>query len=101
MTPIRVEEIKELDLDKNILVDVRTVSEQARGMIEGAISIDVNNMRDQLDQLDKDKTIIIYCAVGVRGHTASRILKQKGYKVRNLLGGYTMYQVVTGNYKVQ
>jgi len=100
MTPIRAEEIKDLDLSQNILVDVRTASEQKRGMIEGAIAIDVNTLRDSLDLLDQEKTIIIYCAVGVRGHTASRILKQKGYKVKNLIGGYTMYEVVTGEYKI-
>lgn len=46
----------------------------------------------QLDMLPKDKELIIYCRVGLRGYVAERLLEQKGYKVRNLAGGWLYYE---------
>jgi peroxiredoxin family protein/TusA-related sulfurtransferase len=46
-----------------------------------------------LDELPKDKEILVFCQVGLRGYIAYRILKQKGFKVRNLSGGYKTYQL--------
>jgi rhodanese-related sulfurtransferase len=43
-----------------------------------------------LNEIDKNREIIVYCQVGLRGYYAERILKQHGYKVRNLSGGYKM-----------
>lgn len=42
--------------------------------------------------LPKDKELIIYCRVGLRGYVAERLLEQKGYKVRNLAGGWLYYE---------
>ena len=58
------------------------------GHIEGALNIPVDNLRERLDELDKDKEIIEYCQVGLRGYVASSILSQKGYRVKNITGGY-------------
>ena len=46
-----------------------------------------------MDELPKDKEILVFCQVGLRGYIAYRILKQKGFKVRNLSGGYKTYQL--------
>jgi NADPH-dependent 2,4-dienoyl-CoA reductase/sulfur reductase-like enzyme/rhodanese-related sulfurtransferase len=82
--------------DKNaVLLDVRNPTEiGVLGTIEEAINIPVNDLRDNLDRLPKDKTINIFCAVGLRGYVAYRLLKQLGYKVKNITGGYTTYQMV-------
>ena len=92
-------EIKDLDIEKNIIVDVRTKDERELGYIDGAISIPVNDIRERLGELDKSKTIIVYCAIGLRAYIATRILVQNGFKVRNLLGGYSLYKIATGDYK--
>jgi NADPH-dependent 2,4-dienoyl-CoA reductase/sulfur reductase-like enzyme/rhodanese-related sulfurtransferase len=81
--------------DDAVLIDVRSPAEiGVLGTIEEAMNIPVNNLRDQLDRLPKDKTLVVFCAVGLRGYVAYRLLKQLGYKVRNLSGGYTTYQMV-------
>ena len=73
-------------------MDVRTPGElQATGFIEGAVNIPVDTLRHRMDELPKDKEIIIYCAVGLRGHVAYRQLVNSGFKARNLIGGYRTY----------
>ncbi|MFD2114684.1 CoA-disulfide reductase [Paenibacillus yanchengensis] len=84
-------ELAERPIDETVLVDVRTKEEHDRGHIAGSISIPVDELRDRLDELDKNKEIWVYCQVGLRGYTASRILSQHGFNVRNLTGGYKSY----------
>ncbi len=98
MIPIRSHEIKDLDLNDVVIVDVRTPYEVEYGKINGSINIPVDELRDRLDELPKDKEIIIYCAVGFRGYLATSILGNNGYKAKNLLGGYSFYRKVEKNY---
>ncbi|MFL0246655.1 CoA-disulfide reductase [Candidatus Clostridium stratigraminis] len=82
---------KDLDQLKNedyILVDVRTEEEYNNGHIKNAINIPVDSLREKLEELDKNKTIVEYCQVGLRGYVADRILSQNGFKVYNVTGGY-------------
>ncbi|CAH1192119.1 Coenzyme A disulfide reductase [Paenibacillus auburnensis] len=81
------------NLDSTMLVDVRSELEHANGHIEGSINLPVDELRNRLDELDPSKEIWVYCQVGLRGYTASRILTQKGFKVKNLTGGYKTYQI--------
>lgn len=81
------------NLDSTMLVDVRSELEHANGHIEGSINLPVDELRNRLDELDPSKEIWVYCQVGLRGYTASRILIQKGFKVKNLTGGYKTYQI--------
>ena len=74
--------------DSSILVDVRSEEEYLNGHIEGAINIPVDQLRERLGELDKNKTIIEYCQVGLRGYIADRILQQNGFKVYNITGGF-------------
>ncbi len=70
------------------LLDVRSEGEHKRGAIPGSLLIPVDELRDRLDEVPAGP-IVVHCAVGVRGHTAVRILKQSGWTdVRNLDGGY-------------
>ncbi len=88
-------EIIDADLTKVQLVDVRTQLEWDLGTIEGAIHIPLDEMRDRLNELPKDKELIIFCQVGLRGYLATRILKQNGFTgVKNLSGGCKTYQPV-------
>lgn len=88
MDVITPEEIVSYSKENAILLDVRTEIEFNNGHIEGALNIPVDNLRDRLDELDKNKEIIEYCQVGLRGYVASRILSEHGYKVKNVTGGY-------------
>lgn len=74
-----------------IILDVRSNTETQDGIIPGAINISLDGLRDQLGQLSKDKEYLTYCQVGLRGYLACRILSQKGFKCRNLSGGYQTY----------
>jgi NADPH-dependent 2,4-dienoyl-CoA reductase/sulfur reductase-like enzyme/rhodanese-related sulfurtransferase len=72
------------------LIDVRTATEFAAGAIPGAINIDVNKIRDNLERI-AGENVIVHCAVGQRGHIATQILRGHGKKVRNLDGGYATW----------
>ncbi|WP_037284646.1 FAD-dependent oxidoreductase [Saccharibacillus sacchari] len=78
--------------ENSILLDVRSDLEHRGGHIPGSISIPVDELRGRLNELDPAKKIWVYCQVGLRGYTASQILRQHGYDVRNLSGGYKTYR---------
>jgi NADPH-dependent 2,4-dienoyl-CoA reductase/sulfur reductase-like enzyme/rhodanese-related sulfurtransferase len=81
--------------DEYFLLDVRSAMEVKNGMIEGAVNYPVDELREFIDDIPQDKKIIIYCAVGMRGYIASRILMQSGFEqVYNLSGGYKTYQLM-------
>jgi rhodanese-related sulfurtransferase len=75
-----------------LLLDVRTAREFAEGAIPGAINIPVDELRKRMGELPKDKEILAYCRVGLRGYIGTRILAQAGYKVRNLSGGWLTWE---------
>lgn len=83
--------------NNRILLDVRTAREVARGMIDGSIHIPIDDLRDRLDEIPRDKEIITICEVGLRSYLAYRILTQNGYACRNLSGGYRGYRMAIGN----
>ncbi|MBP1625763.1 MAG: cdr [Holophagaceae bacterium] len=75
-----------------LLLDVRSPAENANGSIPEATCIPVDTLRARLAELPRDKEILVFCQVGLRGYLAARILAQHGYRVRNLSGGYRRYQ---------
>jgi NADPH-dependent 2,4-dienoyl-CoA reductase/sulfur reductase-like enzyme/rhodanese-related sulfurtransferase len=72
------------------VVDVRSSTEHSAGHIEGTINIPVDDLRDRLGEVQFEN-VVVYCAVGQRGHIATQILKAHGANVRNLDGGFTTY----------
>ena len=80
------------DKDKNMILDVRTEKEYSKGTIEGAINIPIDELRERLNEVPKNKRIVIFCRVGLRGYIAYRILAQNGYDAVNLSGGYLLYK---------
>lgn len=89
---ISVEELK--NKENPYILDVRTVEEYNLSHIDGAINIPLDELRENLEKLDKSKEIIVHCHSGLRSYLACRILQQKGYNVKNLIGGYIMYDVM-------
>ncbi len=95
---IQWRDIEKLDAATSLLIDSRTVEEFNMGHINNAVNIPVDDIRNRLGEIPKDKKIVIYCAVGLRGYIASRILMQRGYtNVFNLSGGYKTYSIATAN----
>ncbi|MDP4090682.1 MAG: FAD-dependent oxidoreductase, partial [Bacillota bacterium] len=96
---ITLKDLENYDSNKDMLVDVRSEIEFGNGYIEGAVNIPVDDLRNRLSELDKEKEIWVYCQVGLRGYVAARMLTQLGYKVKNLTGGYKTYSIA--NYKAK
>lgn len=94
---LNVKEFIEL-MDKTpnkTILDVRTNGEVAQGVLPQATQIDYNagNFETQLEKLDKNKPVFIYCAVGGRSGSACSILSKKGFKqVYNLEGGINAWR---------
>ena len=90
-----VEDVLKLRPDQAVL-DVRDAQEVELGRIPGALHIPVNELRPRMQELPKDKELLVYCKVGLRGYLACRILSQNGFKCRNLSGGYLTYEAKMG-----
>ena len=86
------EDVQKFNHEKQILLDVRTAAENENASIPRSVLIPVDELRERISELDKEKEILVYCRVGLRGYIATRILNQKGFKARNLSGGYLTYQ---------
>ena len=81
-------EVAEAVASGAVLVDVRTSWETSRGMIPGAVAIPLNDLRDRVAELPKDKQVIVYDRVGQTAHTGTLLLRQLGIDAYNLDGGY-------------
>lgn len=89
-------ELAAADRSEVCLVDVRTPEEYSLGTIDGAVNIPLDDLRGRLGEIDRDSDVIVFCAVGLRGYLALRILLGRGYRrVRNLAGGYKTYSLAT------
>jgi len=80
--------LKDFDQEQTILLDVRSPLEFANGALPGAVHIPLDTLRERLSELDKDKLILTYCKMGLQGYLASCILRQNGFKVKNMTGGF-------------
>ena len=85
-----------------VVLDVRTPQEHGRGNIENSVNINVDELRERINELDKDQTYVIYCQVGLRGYLANRILRNNGFNnVVNLQGGYNLWSRVHAEKKLE
>ena len=87
-------DIPALDKDRDMLVDLRTREETKQGMIDGAVNIPLDELRERLGELDKEKTFYVYCRSGQRSYIGARILTGHGFRARSLSGGYLLYSEV-------
>ena len=75
------------EVDNGFLLDVRNPPELAVENVSGALNIPLPELRNRLDELPRDKEILITCRSGQRAYYATRILLQNGFKARNVAGG--------------
>ena len=71
-----------------VVLDVRTQGEWDAGHVEGAVLLPVDELRARYAELDPGKTYAVYCGVGYRAYVACLLLKAKGYRVKNVSGGW-------------
>lgn len=93
---IHWDEINGLDKTNSLLVDVRPAVLYNMGTIDGAINIPLEELRNRISEIPKDKEVVLFCQVGLNAYLAYRILAQHGYQnIRNLSGGYKIYAAAT------
>lgn len=89
------EDVEKLTRDDSVfLLDSRTPKEYSRGHVEGFINIPVDEIRERLNEIPKDKPIYVMCQSGLRSYIASRILSENGYDSYNFAGGYRFYSMI-------
>jgi len=72
-----------------LLIDVRSPREYAAGQLDGAVNIPWEELRGRLDEVPRDRPVIVHCNAGYRSYCAQQVLRAHGYdNVRNLQGGY-------------
>ena len=76
-----------------LVLDVRTPAEFASGPMPGAVNIPLDELRQRLEELPRDRPIAVYCQVGQRGYLATRILRQAGFQAANVGGGMKTYRL--------
>ena len=76
--------------DGEFLLDVRDAEEVSRlGALKNAVNIPLDELRDRLGELPRDRRIVAYCQKGQRGYLATCLLRGRGFeKAANLRGGY-------------
>ncbi len=80
----------------DFLLDIRMKDEFDLGSIDGAVNIPLDDLRDHINELPKNKRIVVFCGVGLRAHVAYRILVQSGFdNVFNLAGGLKTYETAS------
>lgn len=85
-----------VERDKVMLIDVRTEEEFSFGTLPGAVNMPLDDLRNRLQDIPRSVPVVLFCAVGLRGYLAQRILLGAGYdNVRNLLGGAKTYYAAT------
>ena len=86
--PAYFEDLKDADV-----IDVRPNMIYKMGTIDGAINIPIAEIRERLDEIPRDKKVILSCNTGYTSYCASRILAQKGFNnVYSFMGGYELYK---------
>lgn len=86
-----ISELTSVDLESAVLLDVRTPEEFAEGHLQGAVNMDwyQEDFARQLEAIDKEDKVYVYCKKGGRSAEAARLMDSLGYKnVVDLAGGY-------------
>lgn len=93
-----LEDVKDLPRDGSvILLDTRTAGEYSRGHADGFLNIPVDELRERLDELDKNKPVYVMCQSGLRSYIATRILAGNGFDAYNFSGGFRYYDAVVND----
>jgi len=90
------DQIDQIDRHSTTILDVRLPEELALGSIDGAINLPIETIRQHINEIPKDRSVLLYCQTGQRSYFASRILQQMGFDCYNLSGGYKTYSHAVG-----
>jgi NADPH-dependent 2,4-dienoyl-CoA reductase/sulfur reductase-like enzyme/rhodanese-related sulfurtransferase len=82
---------EDLDGSVALILDVRDPMEYKRDHVDNALNLPLDEIRDRLAELPKDRPIWTYCFVGQRSYYAARALIQYGFDVKNISGGFMTY----------
>ena len=83
------------DLEDALIIDVRPPILYQQGTVQNAINIPIMEMRGRLNEIPKDKKVVLSCSTGYTSYCASRILMQNGFdNVYSFMGGYDFYKAV-------
>lgn len=99
--PVYAQEVDRIVQNGGLLIDVRDPMERDAGFIEGSVNIPLNDLKDRLAEVPKDKPVYVSCQVGMRGYLASTLLRQEGYDVHNVSGGYKTYAAMKRDEKAK
>ena len=88
-------DVENLPRDGSVfLLDTRTPFEVMNGKIDGFVNIPLDELRERIDEIPKDRPIYVHCHSGLRSYLACRILTGNGYDCYNLAGGWRLYESV-------
>jgi len=88
-------DVENLPRDGSVfLLDTRTPFEVMQGKIDGFVNIPLDELRERIDEIPKDKPVYVHCHSGLRSYLACCILIGNGYDCYNLAGGWRLYESV-------
>ncbi|MBE6732338.1 MAG: CoA-disulfide reductase [Ruminococcaceae bacterium] len=88
-------DVENLPRDGSVfLLDTRTPMEVSRGKIDGFINIPLDELRNRIGEIPKNKSVYVHCHSGLRSYLACCILSGNGYDCYNLAGGWRLYESV-------
>ncbi|WP_165246080.1 FAD-dependent oxidoreductase [Paludisphaera soli] len=90
---IHVEDLESETYSQALILDVRTPKEFQAGAIPAAVNMPIDELRERLGELPRDRPVVAYCQVGMRGYMATLILREAGLDAYNLGGGYKTYRL--------
>ena len=91
ITPAEVLAMRESGVEF-ILLDVRSPEELEQLRIEGAVNIPLGAVRKRMNEIDRNKLVVAFCKISLRGYEAALILKQAGFAdVKVMDGGILMW----------
>ena len=90
------DQVDKLDRHQVTIVDARLPEELTLGMIDGAVNIPLQKIRQRTNEIPKDRPVLVYCQTGQRSYFAARALNQLGFDAYNLTGGYKTYSHAVG-----
>lgn len=85
---IQIQDLKNLNTEEYMLIDIRDEAAFAHGFIPGAVNIPLSKLREEPELLLKEKKLVLYCAKGILSYDAAEELAEKGYDAVHLAGGY-------------
>ncbi len=77
-----------------VVVDVRAPREREKKYIEGSLSVPLNHLSKRLEELPKDRAVLVYCAGGYRSSIAASLLQKNDFlQVSEIAGGLSAWEV--------